>query len=169
MAVVDAKTQAENRQALDHTVANLNKVLKAGGVGATHGLERVAVILTSAVKVKLSKAGTGRLYPARRSKGQNRTADHRASAPGEPPAVDTGKYRASWDWRHGRDSHGPYVDVGTNDKRGPWFEFGTTRMAARPHLRPTVDETAATMTRTIAERVVASQVDVLNRLGKVVR
>lgn len=66
-------------------------------------LVRAALVLVGEVKLMLSRPGTGRLYKSRgiRSRlarrGTKRRAQqtHRASAPGEPPAPDTGQLRAS--------------------------------------------------------------------------
>lgn len=76
--------------------------------------------------------GTGRVYV-------RRGRVHQASAPGEPPASDTGLYAATIGQQLERDAQGLIEKVGTNDKRGPWLELGTRRMAARPHLRPGLD------------------------------
>lgn len=55
------------------------------------------------------------------------------SAPGEPPAPQTGAYEASFG--HEKVKMLEY-QVGTNDKRAVWLEFGTSKMAPRPHMRP---------------------------------
>lgn len=83
------------------------------------------------VKKELSKPGTGRSYPRGRKV-------HIASAPGEPPAVDTGQLRASI-------THLVEVEflkyvghVGSNLDKATHLEFGTKNMAARPFLRTTL-------------------------------
>lgn len=53
--------------------------------------------------------------------------------------VDTGRLRASITHRLGRDSEGLFVDVGTDVEYAPYVELGTSRMAARPYLRPALD------------------------------
>src|SRR5262249_3454469 len=58
------------------------------------------------------------------------------SVPGRGPAVRTGRLRGSITWRLGADSRSPYVDVGTAVFYAPFVELGTSRMAARPFLRP---------------------------------
>jgi hypothetical protein len=83
------------------------------------------------VKLELSKPGSGRVYRSRIG------GVHRASAPGQPPAVDTGSYRRSWQSRF---EDGGLVGIaGTGDERGDWLEHGTTRMAPRPHLEAAVE------------------------------
>ena len=50
------------------------------------------------------------------------------SAPGQPPGQDTGQYQASWE--SSEDA------AFTTAPQGPALEYGTERMAARPHARP---------------------------------
>lgn len=70
---------------------------------------------------------------------------HRASAPGQAPAIKSREYLESWkstEAEVGRDrvSARAYTDLRTDDKRrdvqGIVLEFGTGRMAPRPHARP---------------------------------
>lgn len=78
----------------------------------------------------LSKAGTGRVYV-------RKGIAHQASAPGQPPAIDTGTYAQSWvanrveplTWK-----------VSTHIEYGPHLEFGTKDMEPRPHVRPAIEE-----------------------------
>lgn len=51
-------------------------------------------------------------------------------------AVDTGRMRSSIQHVMGRDSTGPWADVGTNVVYAPFVEFGTSRSAAQPFMRP---------------------------------
>lgn len=59
---------------------------------------------------------------------------HIASQPGSPPNVDTGVLRAAVGVRRPgalrRSIHTGQVE------HAPWLEFGTTKMAARPFMRP---------------------------------
>jgi len=71
---------------------------------------------------------TGRVYEK-----YNPRRTHRASAPGEYPMSDTGNFAST--------IHAVYPSpgnlhgvVGTSDERGPWFEFGTSKMRPRPWL-----------------------------------
>jgi hypothetical protein len=100
------RTEAKGRQAAAQAV---NWTLFAG---------------VSQMKKLLSQPGEGRLY----TRG---TVQHRASKPGDPPAVDTGRYRASW--RHRMDADGMSGELFTEVEYGPHLEYGTRRMAARPH------------------------------------
>lgn len=84
--------------------------------------------------VRVSMGGTkhGRTY-----KRGGKT--YRASAPGEPPAIDTGDYAQTF--------HTEAVDdltraVGTSDPRGPALELGGGHIEARPHVGPAFERVA---------------------------
>lgn len=79
----------------------------------------------------LAQEGTGRVYPR-----GGRT--HRASAPGSPPALDTGNLRANTNAdlairQEGTDLVGSIV---SNTDYAEALERGTERMAARPFMGP---------------------------------
>ncbi len=59
---------------------------------------------------------------------------HQASAPGEAPAIDTGELAQSINIRVSDD--GGTGEVGTDKKHGLYMEYGTSRVAARPWLKP---------------------------------
>lgn len=107
-------------------------VSPTGAVAAD--LIRRGIQVEAAVKRMLHQPGTGRIYRKR-----NPTRTHQASAPGQPPATDLGKYAATITQGLERDAQGLVEKIGTDDKRGIWLELGTRRMAARPHLRPGLD------------------------------
>lgn len=113
----------------------------------TQSIAKACFLVEGDVKQSM-KPGTGREY---KRKGKT----HRASAPGQPPAVDYGIYRASIssNWK-GSGMESGKVDsqakgisgvgqpakeltgvVGTNMEIGPYLELGTSKMAPRPHLR----------------------------------
>lgn len=72
---------------------------------------------------------SGRLYGA-----------HRASAPGEPPAIDTGLLANTIGVMSGLgDTQGMSAIVFVNADYGMHLEFGTRHMAPRPFLRPAFD------------------------------
>lgn len=131
------------------------------------GIERIAVqydrnakraitlgtiLFVREVKKELSKPGTGR---ARKIKGKRGirggttktgrarirlvSGKNRASAPGEPPAVDFGRLRASINRLVEREFAVWVGEVGTDLDYGFWLEFGTTEMAARPFLQTTLE------------------------------
>lgn len=156
MAGTSSVDIAANRRALEQAAVNLSVVLKAAGLGAEAALARVGVELTSQIRQTLSQPGSGVVY--KRGSGS-----HRASAPGEPPAVDTGRLRASYDWRTGRDPR-PYVEVGSSVVYAPFLEFGTSRMQARPHFRPSIDAYRGKVTERIAQAMEREERGVIARL-----
>lgn len=58
------------------------------------------------------------------------------SVPGHGPSVRTGRLYGSITWRLGRDLRGLYADIGSAVLYAPYVELGTSRMEARPFLRP---------------------------------
>lgn len=91
----------------------------------------------------LSQPGTGKAYPSRRGDGST----HIASAPGRPPAPDTGNYRASIYTQAGpaAPQQGWYVGIGSNEPYAEALEYGHTivfrngksvYVAPRPHMSP---------------------------------
>ncbi len=77
--------------------AALRKRVHAGCVKA---LDETLILVQREMRLTLSKPGTGRIY--RKSEGDPNGRNlrekgfHQASAPGHPPAVDTGTLRRSW-------------------------------------------------------------------------
>lgn len=71
------------------------------------------------------QAGTGRQY-----------GRHTASAPGQPPATDTGRLAASIREELRSDSKGLVEVIGSDVIYAKPLERGTRKMAPRPFLRP---------------------------------
>lgn len=62
---------------------------------------------------------------------------HRASAPGQPPAVDTGMLRRSMQIDVSRlKERNPRGRVGTNVNYAKGLEYGTRKVRPRPYFRP---------------------------------
>lgn len=117
-------------------------------------LVAVGYLMETAVKRSMVE-GTGREY-------KRGSKIHVASAEGNPPAVDTGRLRASisTNWTKSGMSRGKVdpeaevgdgvgaggggdrfvVTVGTNVTYGPLLEFGTSKMGPRPFIRPVFDQ-----------------------------
>lgn len=91
-------------------------------------------LLTSDVVKDLVKRG---IRVQNRAKELARTPP--PSSPGQPPSVRTGRLRGSITWRVGVDALSPYVDVGSAVTYAAYVELGTSRMAARPYLRPALE------------------------------
>lgn len=86
-------------------------------------------VLNSAKKRIARGQKSGRVYSRRGTK-------HQASAPGEPPATDTGRLVSSG--TSDGDEKGAFVRF--DALYAVPLEFGTSRMAARPFLVPSVEE-----------------------------
>lgn len=111
-------------------------------------LDARAVELQAAIQEVLHDAtpGKGKLYatkfftrgrgPDRKVIPYGRRVPHRASAPGDPPATDTGRLIASIAWRR---KNADTRIVGTNVEYAFYLEFGTDRMKPRPFFRPGID------------------------------
>lgn len=112
-----------------------NITAKAAENGLRAALGRAETILKADI---LSRPGTGKVYGA-----------HRASAPGEPPAADTGSLRSNTNadpelHEDGDDLSGRIV---ANSAQASWLERGTERMAARPYLSTLRDQHDAELQR----------------------
>jgi HK97 gp10 family phage protein len=97
-------------------------------------------ILETAVKVSMSASShSGRVYYG-----------HRASAPGETPAVDTGVLVNSINTQLVSSSNtSALAEVGTGVEYAEFLEFGTSKMAARPFMRPGYDNNVTRIEETI--------------------
>lgn len=79
------------------------------------------------------KDGIKKLYPVRGSNGKVRL--HQASGPNEYPAILNGDYVRSikFEKRGSLD-----IDFGSTDKKAPWLENGTPKMAPRNPIKNSV-------------------------------
>lgn len=111
-----------------------DEVQRQLGIVVRRAIAQSGVAFQREVKRLVNRPGTGRVY----KKPSGRL--HQASAPGEPPAKDTGDYGRSiqLDARKLKHKTRPSVRVGTLSDKGPWLEFGTLRIKRRPHFRPTI-------------------------------
>lgn len=155
--MVDVGGQAENARALAQETAMLNGLLRATGHGGMEGLKKAGLAIVNQTKKNLSKPGTGIVY-------KHGSVEHQASAPGEAPAVDTGLLRASYDIAV--DEAAKHVDVGTNVVYAPMLEYGTSRMAARPHFRPAIEQTHAEIQAALVAEIVKAQKAVIATLRR---
>lgn len=104
--------------------AVLERVRKAAMRGVIRGTEDVR---TEADSLMNESPRSGRVYT-------RRGVSHRASAPGEPPAPDTGRLRQSLRTEYNRE-----LLMGTaiaSTAYAESLEFGTSRIAPRPFMRP---------------------------------
>ncbi|MDO8614622.1 MAG: hypothetical protein Q7T33_02660 [Dehalococcoidia bacterium] len=103
-------------------VARVRQALMRGIVVATEGVRNEAVSLV------LDTKKTGRIY-------RRRGVEHQASAPGEPPASDTGTLVSRIRTDYSR--LGELVGVvRASTAYAAALEYGTPRMEPRPFMRP---------------------------------
>lgn len=120
--------------------------------GAPPALVVAGLVLERTAKEKVSQPGRGKVYTTRFitiGAGAGRKVipvgtrrPHRAAAPGDPPAVDTGAGRNSI----GHEIVGDLLRVGSALDYMAWQEFGTDRMPAHPWLRPSFAQCQEQMT-----------------------
>ena len=112
----------------------MQRITEAAGKAA----ERTILLYQKELKKELSQKGTGRVYRGgRKGKGSRRTR----SAPGQPPAVDTGELRRSV---VAQPTYSQASSGGTSVVRyrilgikryGFMLDQGTARIKARPWIR----------------------------------
>jgi hypothetical protein len=135
------------------------EIMSANIEGIERGLKIAMVALQRELRITLSKKGSGAGYfGGSKGKGYFRTR----SAPGEPPAVDTGTLRNSVQSK-------PQYIAGTGmtsivltglvagvnkDARIPrWLEYGTSRMKARPFIAPSLEVIRPSVAGTIGDQM----------------
>lgn len=104
-------------------IARLRQVGEVAEKGGMKGMVAGAVFATNAIKASLSLPHSGPIY----GRGRNP-----ASLPGEPPALQSGALRASYRWWPAGSKS---LFIGSDDPKAPYLEYGTGRMAPRPHFR----------------------------------
>jgi HK97 gp10 family phage protein len=131
-------------QALRQSLAAVNQKLAAVTGGDSPTIRLAGLELERAIKLQLSKPGTGRLYERGRT-------THQASAPNEPPAPDTGALRSSV----GSEVVGGVLRVGVGMPYAPYLEFGTLdaggAIAPRPFMRPAYESVKDRMTGVVVK------------------
>lgn len=98
-------------------------------------VKQAAMLIRNTAIKKMRQPGKGRVYLHYRG-GKNPIV-HRASAPGDPPATDTARLIGSVRTNY------PEImksEVGSDVIYAPMVEGGTSRMAARPWLMPSLKE-----------------------------
>ena len=138
------------------SVEGLDKIAKASeAVQRSVGLELQKGLLASAQRVERAAkdsirqgSKTGRVYT-------RRTVTHRASAPGEAPASDTGRLINSISSYLNRIAGlESFVVAGRGVvKYASMLEFGTIRMAARPFMVPAYEKSRAWIKERLARAV----------------
>lgn len=86
----------------------------------------------------------------------NKNKAHHPSAPGNPPAPDTGNLRNSINYEIQKDEYTVTGIVGTTQKNPPYgrfLEYGTSKMAPRPWLRPAMRKNNEFIRKSISETI----------------
>lgn len=127
--------------------------------GARLGTQLAAARMELQLQRLLRRAGRGRVYttyfytdPAGNVRPVGRRAKpHRASAPGDPPAPDTGALLGSIFTV--QSNGGLTRRVGVRQRYGVYLEFGTTRMQKRPFMKPAFEQAKGGMLRLIRQQI----------------
>ena len=102
------------------------------------------LIRGEAIKSIQSGSKTGRTY-----KRYNPTRTHRASAPGEAPASDTGNLVSNIMVQEKGDS----IEVQSNAEYSKFLEYATSKMEARPFLFPAYEMSREKIVQAIFKKV----------------
>jgi hypothetical protein len=83
---------------------------------------------------------------------------HKASAPGDPPAVDSGTLRRSWQTGFGKarpktEGGKRVIRIGSNVKYARRLEYGGGAIAARPYVAPAMAKIGPTVRPKVAARI----------------
>ena len=131
---------ASNKQQRAQLIHQLRYAAGVPFAAASAAAKPIAYDLEAEVKTSLVGPGKGRVYVR-----YNPYRVHIASAPGDPPATDLGRLTNSYkvlSIRQNKTTGIVEIEVGSHLKYATYLEFGTRRMAPRPHLRPAGQRTA---------------------------
>jgi hypothetical protein len=110
--------------------------------GAMRGVMRtVLAVEERATDLILNTPKTGRVY-------RRRGTEHQASAPGEPPASDTGRLVQSS--AHSFDERNLSGTVNWSAAHAAPLELGTDKMEPRPFARPALDLESPSLAENVA-------------------
>ncbi len=105
--------------AADHAIEAIGRVIEA-----------FVIKIDREIKISIERGPkSGRIY-----------GNHQASAPGQPPATDSGGLVKSISWR--TFNRGLSAEVGSHIFYAPFLEDGTSKMDPRPWLRPAYEKYA---------------------------
>lgn len=157
-----AKAQRENIKGLQQSADALTAIFNAveSEPIALKAMTKSAIRVRNRIVRSLHHSGKANNRAVRDKSGRfakKNESKHNPSQPGEPPASDTGRLAQSYEWKVGRDRGGIFAEVGTNVFYAPYLEFGTRKMAPRPHVRPAIDADRVEIAKDIARMVEASQ------------
>ena len=126
---------------LSALLKQLQDVGAAGGDAVEETIANLALTTQQYAQTGIrGGAASGRVY-----------GNHQASAPGQYPASDTGRLMGSID----TELTPTEARVGTNLFYGPYLEFGTSKMAARPWLLPSFERAKVGVEKELRARLEA--------------
>ncbi len=112
---------------LKKLVWNGDKILLDVKVKTSKNLMKACLFLEREIKISMKAKGTGIKWPG---------SSYTSSAPGEPPATQTGTLIRSMT----SEVEKLVGRVGTNLKYGLYLEIGTKNIVPRPYLRPAFEK-----------------------------
>jgi HK97 gp10 family phage protein len=139
------------RQAQGKREQSMQAVIGPEAAGRFRSTQR---IIARRVGVQLGESRIQRLIGGNRSLGD--MGIHRASAPGDPPTVRTGRLRRGIQMaRPNRYRAVTRVGwrIGVKVNYAPFLEFGTRRMSARPFIKPVLTKMKTLGPRMITNRL----------------
>jgi len=135
-------------EGIDRLKRSTEALKKQVAVELSIGLEASARKIESEAKRSiLTGIKSGKVY-------KRRTVLHRASAPGQAPANDTGRLVNSFNMEYVRGTLQAIISAGRGTvKYARMLEFGTARMAARPFLFPAAERSKAWISKRLSDAV----------------
>lgn len=126
---------------MDRLTRRLQKLPAETQKGVKTALISSALLVETSAKKAISQGKkSGKIY-------KRRGVTHQASAPDEAPATDRGRLVSSIS--HQELADGLEVAVGTNLKYGRFLEFGTSNIAPRPWLYPSLKQNIKKIVKSI--------------------
>jgi HK97 gp10 family phage protein len=120
-----------------------NRALQQVNTAATRGMRKAGtVIIKEMRRLMTEEPKSGRLY-----------GTHRASAPGEPAASDTGRLVKSFLSKITKENDRIVLTINSDQPHFKWVEQGTTKMEKRPVVPPAVKNMTPQIIRLIAQEI----------------
>jgi len=142
--VLDTKIDISGVQKMAKQVANAAKTTDNM---ISLAIKKSAILIDAKSKEKIQKGTpTGRTY-------KRRSVTHRASSPGDSPVTDTGRLVSSIRFVMPGRMSAEVGSLANIAKYGNMLEEGTSRMAARPWLEPTLKENAGQISNLITAAI----------------
>lgn len=133
---------------------------------------KAKAVLEAATKAKLTGGRSGAVYTvlfftdrAGRSIPYGSRPPHHASAPGEAPAMDSGNLLALMVIKAEHIPAGALVSIESHADYSRYLEFGTSRMAPRPFIRPITREQLPVLLTLYASGIVSRERAMARALG----